>query len=303
MMPPTIPRYLAFAALLGGNAALAVGPWFVRMTDSGPIAAGFWRLTLALPLLALLAWRSNQPLRGFSTKLWLAIVAAGLLFALDLASWHIGIATTRIANATLFGNSGSIILMMWGFIMLRRLPRMAESAAIALALAGSALLLGRSAQLDPAALTGDLLCILAGFFYAFYVLLLRDAKATLGHWSLLFYASLAGAPLLLAIALGIDEPLWPTDWTPLLILALLSQVIGQGLLVLCLNRFSPLVIGLALLTQPIVGALAGWLVYNEQVGWIDALGMLAIGAALVLARRNEGQSGDELPTASRNTST
>ena len=42
---------LAFAALLIGNLALACGPFLVRHSGVGPIAAGFWRLALALPFL------------------------------------------------------------------------------------------------------------------------------------------------------------------------------------------------------------------------------------------------------------
>ena len=37
----------AFAMLLLGNAALAFGPWLVRLSDVGPSAAAFWRLALA----------------------------------------------------------------------------------------------------------------------------------------------------------------------------------------------------------------------------------------------------------------
>ena len=37
------------AMLLAANAVLALGPWLVRLADTGPVAAGFWRLTLARP--------------------------------------------------------------------------------------------------------------------------------------------------------------------------------------------------------------------------------------------------------------
>ncbi|MFM2372056.1 MAG: hypothetical protein RIS85_1778, partial [Pseudomonadota bacterium] len=95
-----------FLALLTGNVALAMGPWFVRLADSGPVSAGLWRLTLALPLLWLLARYKREPMRGYARADWWIIIAAGVVFALDLASWHIGIERTRLANATLFGNSG-----------------------------------------------------------------------------------------------------------------------------------------------------------------------------------------------------
>ena len=48
------PHRFAFPALLVGNAALAFGPWLVRLADTGAVAAGFWRLALALPFLAIL---------------------------------------------------------------------------------------------------------------------------------------------------------------------------------------------------------------------------------------------------------
>ena len=46
---------LAFIALLVGNLALACGPFLVRNSGVGPVAAGFWRLALALPLLTVVA--------------------------------------------------------------------------------------------------------------------------------------------------------------------------------------------------------------------------------------------------------
>ena len=42
-------RLAPLAALVVGNVALALGPWFVRLADSGPVSAGFWRVALALP--------------------------------------------------------------------------------------------------------------------------------------------------------------------------------------------------------------------------------------------------------------
>lgn len=283
-----VSRQGAVAALVLGNVALALGPWSVRLADSGPVAAGFWRLFLALPFLALFARRSGQPLAGYGHRAWIAVAVAGVLFAFDLASWHIGIGKTRLANATLFGNAGSLILMVWGLVAARRRPRLLELSAVALALAGSAILLGRSLEIDTQTLIGDLFCILAGFFYAFYILLLQDARDRFGGWSLLFHSSLAGAPVLLGIALWLGEPVWPHNWWPLIALMLLSQIIGQGLLVYALRHFTPLVIGLALLTQPAVSVLAGWFAFGEMLGWLDAVGMIAVGGALVLARKGAG---------------
>jgi len=278
-----------FVALLGGNFALALGPWFVRLADSGPVSAGFWRLFLPLPILGLLALHQRKPAQRPAATIgaWLLIVTAGVLFALDLASWHVGIAQTRLGNASLFGNSGSLILMVWGLAVARRWPRRVEIAALVAAVSGAAILLGRSFEIDQATLVGDLFCILAGVFYFFYILLIQEARGRFESWELLFASTMASAPVMLGIAVWLGEPVWPHVWWPLVALALCSQVIGQGLIVLALRHFSALIIGVVLLTQPAVSILVGWLVFGETMGALDALGMALIAGALLLGKLSE----------------
>jgi drug/metabolite transporter (DMT)-like permease len=277
-------RLLPLIALLVGNAALALGPYFVRLADSGPISAGFWRLALAMPLLLVFAGREPRPAGPLPRKLILAIALGGVFFALDLSSWHVGIGYTRLGNAALFGNSGSLILMLWGFIVWARWPRAREWLGIAAAVAGAAILLGRSFEVSAQTLVGDLFCLLAGLLYAGYLLILHDARRALTSWRLLSWSSAAGLPVLLFVALLHGEPVWPRDWAPLVGLAFSSQIVGQGLLVYSLRHFPPLGIGLALLTQPAIAALAGWLAFGETLGAIDILGMALLAAALVIAR-------------------
>jgi len=274
-------------ALLLANLALALGPWFVRLADTGPVAAGFWRLTIALPVILALSLREPAARRRVSGATLAIVAGAGVFFALDLASWHVGIAATKLGNASLFGNAGSVILMAWGLIAARRAPRVLELAAILAALAGAALLMGGSLEISHASFVGDLFCLLAGLFYAVYILLLRPARARLGQFSLLFWSTLTGLPILLAVAALLGERIVPHDWTPLLILAMSSQVIGQGLLIYSLKNFTPLVIGLALLTQPAVSALTGWLAFDETLGAGDVLGMVLLAGALAMAKAGD----------------
>lgn len=289
-LPRNDRRWMPFAALVGGNTALALGPWAVRLADSGPVSAGFWRLALALPFLLLFAIRAGERPFAMPRATIVLMIVAGVFFGADLASWHWGIGMTRLGNATLFGNTGSLILMAWGFVVLRRMPRAGEWAALAAALLGVAILLGRSLEVSTGTLIGDLLCLLAGLFYAFYLIPLQRARVSLGTWGLLAWSSAAGLPLLAITAHAMGEPFWPHDWTPLIVLALSSQVLGQGLLTYALGHFRPLVIGLAMLTQPALAGLAGWLVFDERLGALDVAGMVLVASALVLAR-TAGTSG------------
>ena len=277
-------RLLPLAALLLGNAALAMGPWFVRFADTGPVATGFWRVALALPVLALLARANGEPLGGLPRKTLLAVLLGGVIFGLDIASWHVGIGMTRLTNAALFGNAGSLVLMVWGFVAWRRLPKGREGPALVAALTGAAILMGRSLEISPRTLLGDWFCLLAGLLYAGYLLILKDARKSLGSWSLLTWSCTASAPVLLAIALLAGETIVPTDWAPVVELAISSQLIGQGLLVYALRHFTPLVIGIALLCQPAVAAVAGWISFGEVLSPVDFAGIALVASALVLAR-------------------
>src|SRR5260370_663317 len=89
----------AFAAVLAGSTALAFGPWLVRLSGVGPVAAGFWRLGLALPFLFVIALRTGQPVHWPPRRLALLAVFAGFFFAADLAAWHVGIGMTKLGHA------------------------------------------------------------------------------------------------------------------------------------------------------------------------------------------------------------
>lgn len=274
----------AFVALLVGNLALAGGPFLVRHSGVGPIAAGFWRLALALPFLWLIARLLRQPLHLPRRALTVAVAFAAFFFAADLAAWHAGILLTKLGNATLFGNISSFIFAAWGLWLARRWPSLLPAAALILAALGCGLLMWGSAELSAAHVRGDLLSALAGLLYTGYLILVERTRGELAPLPLLFLATAIGAALLLPAALIAGEIVIPADWTGLFALALCSQVIGQGLLVYALGHVPPLVVGIAMLTQPALSALLGYLYYGEAFTPLDWTGAAAIVIALVLVR-------------------
>ena len=269
------PHPLAFPALLFGNLALAFGPWLVRLADVGAVAAGFWRLTLAVPFLWLVARGSGQMPHWPKRALVVIVAIAAIFYALDLAAWNAGIRMTKLGNATLFGNSGSFVFAIYGLVIAGTLPSKKQAVALALAVAGAVLLMSQSYELSPKNFRGDLLTLVAGFLYGGYLIFVERARARLQPLPLLLLVTLFSIPILWAISFGFGEQIWPHDWTPLVIFALSSQVVGQGLLVYSIGVFPPLVVGLALQTQPAISALFGWLSYGETVSAADWAGELA----------------------------
>ena len=274
----------AFPALLLGSSALALGPWLVRLSEVGTVAAGFWRLALALPFLFLIARVVGQPVHWPGRVLGIIIGFAALFFAADLAAWHTGIHMTKLANATLFGNTASFAFAAWGLWLVRSWPSPVQGWALALAALGSILLMGNSAELSLRNLHGDLLTLAAGLLYAGYLIAVNRARETLAPLPLLFLSSAMGAAMLLPVALILGEQIIPENWTFVIVLAMSSQVLGQGLLVYAIGALPPLVVGLVLLTQPAISAFIGWVAYGEMLQPLDWVGAAAIAAALVLVR-------------------
>ncbi len=277
----------AFPALLLGNLILALGPWMVRLTDVGPVASGFWRLALAIPFLALLAWRQQSGREPPAWSLVAMVALGGVFLAIDLAAWHVGIGLTKLANASLFGNASSFVLVLYGFVMLRRLPRAVQTVALVLAAAGAALLMGSSYELSPENFTGDLFALAAGLLYTGYLIAVDRARKTMAPMPVLAIATAAGALPLLILSLALGQKIMPDDWTPLLILSFGSQVVGQGLLVYAVGYLSPVVVGLGLLAQPAAGAVIGRFAYGETFSLADIGGAVLIAVALVLIRLPE----------------
>src|SRR3954470_19083568 len=160
-MSQQAPHRFAFPALLVGSCALALGPWLVRLTGVGPVATGFWRLSLALPFLFVIAAATGQKVHWPGRALAVLIALAGFFFAADLAAWHAGIHMTKLGNATLFGNTSSFAFAAWGMWLARRLPSPMQAGALFLAALGAALLMGSSAELSARNVTGDLLALFA----------------------------------------------------------------------------------------------------------------------------------------------
>ncbi len=279
------PSLLAFAALLAGNIAIAFGPLLVRFADSGPIATGFWRLALATPFLFFVGYRFGFRFSALGkSTIWLATIA-GLFFGIDIILWHIGIFQTKMANATLFANCASLILVVYGIFVARKMPSKWESAAVLFAFVGAALLMGQSLDLSPLHFQGDILSLGAGLTYTVYLVLMMRVRQNTESWGALGMASAVAAVILLTASIVAGEQVIPTVWWPVMLLAFTSQFFGQGCLTYALPHFSPLVIGLALLFQPALSAAAGWLAFGETLTAMDFMGSALVMIALVLVRK------------------
>src|SRR5258706_9656604 len=230
---------VAFACLLAGGCGIAFAPIFVRLADTGPVASAFWRAALAVPLLWLWAFQQKAPLAlgrgaGGEGRASLAIFAAGLFFALDLGVWHWSIIWTSVANSTLLANLATIFVTLMGWLVWKQRVSRVFLVGMVTALAGMFILVGPNFAIGGTRFAGDLLAALTAVFYGSYMLAIkvaRDAQASTAR--IMAWSTTITAIALLPFAWFAPQPFWPSSnegWLVVLGLALVTQILGQGLI-------------------------------------------------------------------------
>ena len=281
----------AFLCLLAGGCAIAFAPILVRLSDTGPVASAFWRTALAAPLLWMWVWRSPSALgegRGEGRHMP-ALLAAGLFFALDLGVWHWSIVWTSVANSTLLANLAPIFVTLGGWLIWKQKVTGVFLVGMVVAIAGMFVLVGPNFAVGGTPLLGDALGALTAVFYAGYMLAIkvaRDARASTAR--LMAWSTTITALLLLPVALLSPQPFLPagaSGWLVLLALAVVTQIVGQGLIAYAFAHLSASLSSVSLLIQPVVATLAAWAIFGEAVGPAQVLGGAIVLAGIWLAKR------------------
>jgi drug/metabolite transporter (DMT)-like permease len=277
-------RWPAIGALVFGACVIGFSGILMRLTGTGPAAAGFWRLAFALPFLALMTRRASGPL-GRPTPIALL---AGLLFALDLGFWHYGLKYTSVGASTVLSNLAPVVVTAFAWIFLKQRPRPLFLLALAVAVAGAWIMgVGRGAGTPVIdAPLGNLLSLATAFWYALYFLALAQGRKTQAASRLMFWSGVVGAPLLLASALLLGEQVPPTTMAGLAACVGLGlvHVAGQGSIAWAMGRLPTSLASVVVLVQPVVATYAGFILFGEALGPAQAAGAVIALTGVVLAQ-------------------
>ncbi|HVY21408.1 MAG TPA: DMT family transporter [Bauldia sp.] len=295
--PPRGAFWPAFAALVGGAVAMGISPILVRLADVGPFASAFFRVLLALPVLY--AWMRLEEARSPGAPDRLPrfsgpIIATALFFTADLFFWHLAILNTTVANATFFGTTAPVWVVIFSWLVYRRRVSVAALAGLGLCLVGGLALIGQSFALAPERLIGDGLAALTAVFFGGFFLAVEKARAHHRAAHVTFYMSIITTILLGVVAIGahffLGQRLLPADprgWLILIALAWISHAGGQGLLSVALGSLPAMFSSLVIFLEALAAAGLGWLVLSERVTLLQAVGGIVIVAGIWIARPRE----------------
>ena len=290
---PSAMRGLSLIALFSGAVCIALSPIWVRVSEVGPTASAFWRVTLAVPLLWILFAFNSKGQKSLDKGQFIPLLLTGIAFAGDLAFWHWSIQYTSVANSTLLANLASIFVTLAAWVLWQQRPSGLFLGGLAAALLGTGLLvqasLAGSSGTSPTALLGDALGVVTAMFYAWYLLQVKGLRdrgaATL---QLMAVTTTVTAVILLPVAMLSGESLLPqgtSGWLKLLGLAWISHSAGQGLIAHALAHLPAAFSAVGLLLQPVIAAGFAWLLLNEPLTALQIAGGLVVLAGIYLARR------------------
>ena len=260
---------------LAGAAAISFSPVLYMFSDTNPSTVAFYRMLYALPALALLAYLvRNADTRSSRTR-WLAF-GAGLLLAPDMLVYHSAMIFIGIGIATLIGNSQVIIVTLASWKMFGEKPNPAILISLPGVMIGLALISGIADSNpygeDP--IKGVIFGVVGAFFYSFFLIAFRYANKDLAPVSSVQFDATAGAALGLLVlgflplsGAAIEpleiQPTWPGHgW--LMLLALLCQVGGWLAIAHALPRLPAAHTSFAILLQPVLTLIWGYLILNED---------------------------------------
>lgn len=283
--PHVAPGLVLGLALL----AVSTGSIFVRLAEAPALATAFWRMAIAVALLAPFTLRrALRELPGLGRREVGALLAAGFFLAVHFATWIRSLDLTTVAASTVI--VATTPLWVAAFAPLFGTERASRSMllGILVSLAGACVVGFGGFELSGMALTGDLLAFAGAAAAALYLLFGRGlrARVSLGTHVLCCYGS--AAAFLGAFALVAREPLLGLDTSSygwFLALALVPQLIGHSGYNWALRWVNTSLVALIELGEPLLASLLAWWILAELPGAKTVAGGALVLAGFLIASR------------------
>tara|TARA_A100001011_G_scaffold390058_1_gene472721 strand:+ start:1858 stop:2754 length:897 start_codon:yes stop_codon:yes gene_type:complete len=281
--------FVAFILVIGAS-CLGISPIFVRLSEIGPFSTAFWRSALAIPLIFVFFKITIKDIKESLDHHILVLFLPGFFLGIDHAAWHHGIMLTSVANATLFACMAPIFVVLYGFILFSWRVSYKYLFSLLIVIIGSAILLFNSLELSFSNFIGDIWSLFAGACYGAYLIstgIMRDKKVKINL--IIFYSTLSSAFTLFVITFFSGEtyiPLTLNGWIIIFLIALISQVIGIGLITWALGKVKTSLASLTLMSEPLAATLAASIILFEFINLNQIIGGIIIVLGIIFAQNN-----------------
>ena len=165
-------KIVVMAAVAAASSAI-----FVRLVHASAIAIGFYRLSFAAPIFAVVVflWHREE-LKAITKKQLFGSMLGGLFLAGHYFTWFTAIGHTTIASAVVICNISPIIILIITAVFFREKTTVKAVIGVVVALIGAAIITGGDYSFAGNAIYGDIMAFFGALFYALYFLVGRRMR-------------------------------------------------------------------------------------------------------------------------------
>ncbi|OKH21780.1 DMT family transporter [Chroogloeocystis siderophila] len=287
-----------FAAIVLGMALLGIAfasiLTVVTQDEIGPNATTFNRLGIAAITFA--GWNGFRFLGQIHAHSVSALVytwrdrsllaIAGTSFAASLTLWAWSLTQTSIANSTLLNNMMPIFTTLGAWLVLGQKFSARFVLGMAIAVCGAIAIGIEDFQGANSNLFGDSAALGAAMLAAVCLLSLEQLRLKFATPTIMQWTCLIGSLGVFPVILLTQEPLFPTSgvgWCTVISLAIVCQVVGQGLLTYSLAKFSSGLVAVSMLAIPAIAAVLALIIFAEKLSILNLCAFAVVLAGVYLA--------------------
>lgn len=276
-----------------GIVCVSTSAVFPKLAAVPGATSAFWRFAVVFITLLLIsqfgskntAMLRRQKSSAIGSRTRKVLIAAGMVFGLDMVVWNEAILRISSAEAMILGNAAPIWVGFLSWWILGKRPANTFWIACVLAIAGLMIFVGVHSFGGGKSLAGVVLSVSAGWCYAAYLLLAQEARREVDVMTFLIVSSAASAIFCLVTALITGAPLWSftaMTWLWLILSGLVTGLLGWWTVTLALGSMPATTVSLALMATVPVSALMAWPVFGETITLVQVAGtaLLLLGIAI-----------------------
>jgi drug/metabolite transporter (DMT)-like permease len=287
-------RFAAYLALGIGIVCIGFSAIFVKIAGTVGVVSAFYRVLFAgvviVPWGVLRLFKRPCP----SIKEAVLITAGGVFFGVDLALWNTSIMLTTAATATLLANNASLWVGLGALLLFREELSLRYWCGLMMAIVGMAILVGAASWHGFHMNLGDLLAIIASFFYAAYLLTTQRARAGVDTLTFMTISLVPAILVLLVMNLAMGTALVGYSnktWLALLGMGLFSQMVGWLAINYALGHLRAAPVSVSLLGQPVVTAMLSIPLLGESLSRHQIVGGVVVLSGIYFANQSNRKQG------------
>jgi drug/metabolite transporter (DMT)-like permease len=266
-----------------------------KILDLPATTFSFWRLWLGAGLMLVVLGVTGRRPSWADIR---ASIPGGVLFGLNLVLFFSAIKATSIADVLVIGAlQPALVLLVAGRLFGEHVDR-AELGWIAVSVLGVVVFVLGSSTTPAWSLRGDLFAVASLLVWTAYFLVSKQVRRRVLAVEYMTTVTVVAAVVVTPVALLSGNSLGGLsryDWAMILLFLAAAQA-GHVMLAWAHEHVDVTLSSMLILAQPVLTAVAAWLILSEPITWAMAVGGgIAIGALVSVVRRATAE-GQDIPS-------